>query len=86
MARKSKKDAQLNPAAQSLDYQALKEDWGPIATLLGGTRAMREKGAEFLPQHSEEEDAAYEARVNSTVLVNAFEEALARRAVPLRQE
>ena len=86
MARKSKKAAQLNPAAQSLDYQALKEDWDLITALLSGTRTMREKGVEFLPQHSEEEDEAYTARVNSTVLVNAFEEALARRAVPLRQE
>ena len=76
MARKSKKAAQLNPAAQSLDYQALKEDWDLITALLSGTRTMREKGVEFLPQHSEEEDEAYTARVNSTVLVNAFEEAV----------
>ena len=45
MARKSKKAAQLNPAAQSLDYQALKEDWDLITDLLGGTRAMRRSTA-----------------------------------------
>ena len=76
MARKGKKDAQLNPAAQSLDYQALKEDWDLVTALLGGTRAMREKGEEYLPQHIEEEDDAYDLRVTSTVLLNAFEEAV----------
>ena len=33
----SKKNAQLNPAAQSLDYQALKDDWELITDLLGYT-------------------------------------------------
>jgi hypothetical protein len=37
---------------------------------------MREKAAEYLPQHSAEEDADYELRLRSTVLLNAFEEAV----------
>jgi hypothetical protein len=76
MARKGKKDAQLNPAAQSLDYQALKPDWDLVTDLLGGTRAMREKSEEYLPQHAEEEDEDYDLRLRSSVLLNAFEEAV----------
>ena len=37
---------------------------------------MRKKGEEHLPQHIEEEDDAYDLRVTSTVLLNAFEEAV----------
>jgi hypothetical protein len=37
---------------------------------------MREKGEEYLPQHIEEEDDVYDLRVTSTVLLNAFEEAV----------
>ena len=37
---------------------------------------MREKAADYLPQHSEEEEADYELRLISSVLLNAFEEAV----------
>ena len=37
---------------------------------------MREKGEEYLKQHIEEEDDAYQLRLTSTVLLNAFEEAV----------
>ena len=60
MARKNTK---VNPAAQSGDYQALIEDWDLVTALLGGTRAMREAGEEYLPKHTEEDTARYEARL-----------------------
>ena len=76
MAVNYTRDAQFNPAAQSLDYQASKEDWDLVTALLGGTRAMREAGETYLPTHAEETDEQYEDRLQSSVLFNAFEEAV----------
>lgn len=41
-----------------------------IATLLGGTRAMREAERDLLPQHPYETNKSYENRLSSTVLDN----------------
>lgn len=45
-------------------------------TLMGGTQAMRAAGRTYLPQWAMEKDDAWEARRDSTVLFNAFSDAV----------
>jgi hypothetical protein len=71
-----KKKSQINPAAQSLDYQALKEDWDLITALLGGTRTIRESGTLYMTKHDGESQEAFEARLDNAVLLNAYEDAV----------
>jgi hypothetical protein len=72
----AKKKSQLNPAAKSLDYQDREPDWLLVSNLLGGTPKMRKEGATYLTQHAEENTDAFEERLDSAVLYNAFEEAV----------
>lgn len=62
-----------SPATTSYAYDAMIGVWSMIDTVLGGTRALRQAGREYLPQHDEETDANYEDRLNSNVLFNVLE-------------
>jgi hypothetical protein len=44
-----------------------------METVLGGTEAMREAGAEYLPQHPEEEPQRYDERLAAATLLNITE-------------
>lgn len=67
-----KKDPK-NPATTSFAYDSMVGIWQMIETMLGGTRAMREAGRDYLPQHDEESDVNYDDRLYSNVLFNVFE-------------
>jgi hypothetical protein len=53
-------------------YNRMRQAWLLPETLMGGTRAMRLKGKEFLPQHPMETEEAYRNRLIRTVLRNYF--------------
>ena len=53
-------------------YTRMAEAWGMIQALMGGTKTMREQGTAYLPQESQENNTAYEARLNRSVLFNGF--------------
>lgn len=69
-----------SPATTSAAYDRMKPDWDMVTTLLGGTRAMREAGQEYLPQHEEETDDKYQSRLEQTTLLNRFEQTLVNLA------
>lgn len=73
MSHSSDQKDPKNPATTSYAYDAMEETWEMIETLLGGTRAMRAEGHEYLPQHEEESDANYRDRLESNVLFNVLE-------------
>lgn len=54
------------------EYESLSEAWHLPLSLMGGTRAMREARAKYLPQWPKETLAAYDLRVSSSTLYNAF--------------
>lgn len=56
----------------SLDYQKMLAKWELPVDLLGGTPAMRDKRTVWLPKEPNESDAAYELRLNRTVLFNIY--------------
>ncbi|WP_089177138.1 DUF4055 domain-containing protein [Bosea sp. AS-1] len=56
----------------SRDYMLSHEKWDLPRALLGGTRAMRAKGEQYLPREFAEDALAYTVRLNRTVLFNAF--------------
>jgi len=62
-----------DPSTTSLAWDAMISSWLMIDTLLGGTRAMRHAGGEYLPQHAEESDFNYKERLLINVLFNAME-------------
>lgn len=59
-------------AQPSQEYLAMSEFWTLTATLRAGTKAMREAGKTYLPQDTDEQPAAYEARINRSVLTNLY--------------
>ena len=63
----------LDPSTTSLAWDTMAVSWDMIETLLGGTRAMREAGTAYLPQHSQESDGNYNERLHTNVLFNAAE-------------
>ena len=69
-----------SPATTSAAYDRMGPDWKMVTTLLGGTRAMREAGHEYLPQHPEESDENYQVRLLATTLLNRFEQTLVNLA------
>lgn len=75
MADDKSKDP-TSPASTSYAYDEMTPQWQLVATLMGGTAAMRAAGATYLPQHSEETDQSYQARLLKTTLNNMFEETL----------
>lgn len=57
---------------QSAQVQEMAKNWPIVAALLGGTRAMREAGEEFLPKWPKENADSYEARRTTATLFPAF--------------
>lgn len=55
-----------------LDYQEMVPYWEIPEALMGGTRALRAKGRDLLPQNPAETDEAYTDRVKTSTLFNGF--------------
>lgn len=62
-----------DPSETSMAWDAMAPSWAMIETLLGGTKAMRNAGSVYLPQHPEESAPNYEERLLTNVLFNAME-------------
>lgn len=62
-----------NVATKSLAAEAMEPDVSLCAALMGGTRAMREAGHTFLPKWPNEEQDAYDARLNVATLFPAYQ-------------
>lgn len=62
-----------DPSTTSFAWDTMIGSWAMIDTLLGGTKAMRFAGAEYLPQHAEESDGNYNERLAINILFNAME-------------
>ncbi len=62
-----------SPATTSAAYDEMRPVWAKIDTLLAGTDAMRAAGEDYLPQHAEEEDDAYNERLSRTTLLNMLQ-------------
>lgn len=75
MATKDDKDPK-SPATTSKAYDAMLPRWQLMATLLGGTEAMRAAGETYLPKHEEETDLGYQERLQQAVLLNMTEQTL----------
>jgi hypothetical protein len=52
--------------------KAMEPDWELARALLGGTRAMRAAGKQYLPKWPNEEEAAYNCRLATAVLFPAY--------------
>jgi hypothetical protein len=63
---------ELTAATPHPDVQAMADLWPLPRTLYQGTRAMRGAGKTYLPKEAAESEEAYTARLNRTVLFNAF--------------
>ena len=61
-----------DPMKRSADYSEGEVKRKPCRDLMGGTRAMREAGTEYLPRETEEEDSDYNIRLARTFLYNGF--------------
>lgn len=59
-------------ANRNAAFKAMVEAGAAGRALMGGTRAMREAGQQFLPRFPSESDDAYRARRDSTFLFNGF--------------
>ena len=59
-------------ASRSDAVLAMMHDWRLASDLLGGTRAMRKRGTTYLPRWPNETDAAYQDRLNASVLFPAY--------------
>lgn len=66
MAKKDPKD----PSTTSYAYDRMVDVWKKLDTLIEGTDAMRAAGQEYLPQHEEEGDVAYNERLSKATLLN----------------
>lgn len=53
-------------------YTEQSKMWKLPRTLMGGTKAMRAAGRDYLPQEEAESDSAYRSRLARTTLFNAF--------------
>lgn len=62
----------------SLAYDAMAEAWPLLHDLLGGTKAMREAGQQWLPQEPAETSEAYDVRLKRSFLFNAYRDTIAR--------
>lgn len=58
--------------AQSAAICEMAKSWPVIEALVGGTEAMRSSGKAYLPQWPKEESDAYNDRLGTAVLFNAF--------------
>lgn len=66
-------DPSLDPSTTSVAYNVMSPRFHKMETLLGGTEKMREAGAEYLPQHPEEQPARYDERLAAATLLNITE-------------
>lgn len=57
---------------QSAQVKEMAQNWPIAAALLGGTRAMRAAGEQFLPRWPNEDGEAYRARLSTATLFPAF--------------
>lgn len=63
---------QANVNTPSVEYADRADAWKRARALLGGTKAMRTAGEDYLPKFSAEDDDAYKRRLNATVLHAGF--------------
>lgn len=70
----TKKEADVS--TPSTAHEAMAPYWAMAETLLGGTRALRGKGQDYLPQHEQESDKNYRNRLARATLLNMFESTL----------
>lgn len=63
----------LDPSKPQKEYIELMEVLAMPTALMGGTKAMREAGALFLPQNARESDNDYQARLNRSFLFGGYE-------------
>jgi hypothetical protein len=61
-----------NPSTPSPRYLEMYKKWELPLSLMGGTKAMRQAGHLFLPQHPAENSRVYQERARKTVLRNYF--------------
>jgi hypothetical protein len=54
--------------------EAMRQDWAIVDPLMGGTRAMREAGAELLPKWPKEDECDYKGRLSLSTLFPAYRE------------
>lgn len=59
-------------------YKTMRAAWNLPDALRGGTRAMRDASTVYLPREPKEKETAYLARLNRTVLFNAYRDSLER--------
>lgn len=59
-------------ATKHPDLTDAETTWALPRTLMGGTAAMRAAGTNYLPREAAESEPSYSARVNRSVLFNAF--------------
>lgn len=57
-------------------YELQREDWEKVRDLMAGTRAVRKKGALYLPKHAAEQPDDYELRLKLGVVYNGFKRTL----------
>ena len=62
-----------SPDLLSDAYKTMFPRWYMIASLLGGTEVLREKGRSFLPQFVGEDDNRYKNRLSVATLLNMYE-------------
>lgn len=60
------------PDTRSAYFTAMKPAWDQVSALMGGTRAMRLAGENYLPRHEAESLTTYTNRLNQTTLFNVF--------------
>lgn len=58
------------PLTTMEQYDFMAPAWEKIQTVLDGTRALRDAGQSYLPQHSKEADSVYRERLERAVLMN----------------
>ncbi|WP_148716480.1 DUF4055 domain-containing protein [Chitinolyticbacter meiyuanensis] len=63
-----------DPSQASQAVLAMREDWAIVDALMGGTKAMRAAGTQFLPKWPKEEDDAYRCRLSVSTLLPAYSE------------
>ena len=65
--------ANYDPDIKSTEYEYLYPEWQKINAILGGTRTMREAGAEYLLRHERESQSGYQSRLQRSYLYNGLE-------------
>ncbi len=61
-------------------YELMREEgsWDMLTALLGGTKAMREAGQEYLPKETDEKDGNYTTRLNRSFLYNGYKDTITK--------